>query len=276
MVKSMDDHFHVEKLWVPAGEGVGTVSESTHFLSLADGPATFVEWSASGYKRRRKRVFSGDLWVWPAGQTWWTRREADKACIQLSISAAWLSRVVQASFELVPQVHLRDPLLDQVLRTLATTATLPRNPTTTLYREGLVTTLALHLATHYGQTAAKQRRAAPLSAVQLRRVSGHVSEHLARTISLADLAQIVGLGTSQFSLRFRDTTGQTPYQFVTSVRVERARDLLIAGKHTPAEVAVLTGFADQSHLTRHLRRNLGVTPGALIKQRSLSSGLVRP
>ncbi|RYG53855.1 AraC family transcriptional regulator, partial [bacterium] len=60
--------------------------------------------------------------------------------------------------------------------------------------------------------------------------------------------------------------GQTPHQFVMSLRVDRARELLVAGRHTPTDVAAMTGFADQSHLTRHLRRQLGVTPGALRKQ----------
>lgn len=259
--------FCVEHLWVPAGEGVGTVQDKTHFLSMAEGSPTFVEWSAEGsHKRRRKRVFSGDIWVWPAGQTWWTRRESDKTCIQLSLSSAWLQQVTHSSFELLPQVQLRDLLLAQMLRTLAQTAkTLPQNPTTSLYQESLATTLVLHLVTHYGQTAEKQGGAEPLSAVRLRAISNHITEHLAETISLTDLAGLAGLSASQFSRRFRDTTGHTPHQFVMSMRVERARDLLVAGKHTPVDVAALTGFADQSHLTRHLRRTLGVTPAALIK-----------
>lgn len=263
----MDGDFRIEQLHVPAGEGTGTVEADTHFLSMAGGPATFVEWSADGgYKRRRKRVFAGDIWVWPAGQTWWTRRESDKACIQLSLSSAWLEKVTHSSFELLPQVQLRDLLLAQMLRTLAQTAkTLPQNPTTRLYQESLATTLVLHLVTHYGQAAEKQDGAEPLSTVRLRALSSYIADHLAETISLTDLAGLAGLSTSQFSRRFRDTTGQTPHQFVTSMRVERARDLLVSGRHAPAEVAALTGFADQSHLTRHIRRTLGVTPGALIK-----------
>lgn len=263
----MDGNFHIEQLFVPAGEGVGTVEDETHFISMAEGQTTFVEWSADGsHKRRRKRVFAGDIWVWPAGQTWWTRRESDKTCIQLSLSSTWLQGVTHASFELVPQVQVRDSLLAQMLTTLAKTAkTLPQNPTTKLYQESLATTLVLHLVTHHGQTAAPQSTAAPLSAVRLQAISTYTAEHLAETISLTDLAKLAGLGASQFSLRFRETTGQTPHQFVTSMRVERARDLLVSGRHAPAEVAALTGFADQSHLTRHIRRTLGVTPGALIK-----------
>jgi AraC-like DNA-binding protein len=42
--------------------------------------------------------------------------------------------------------------------------------------------------------------------------------------------------------------------------VERARELLAAGE-PPSAVAWATGFADQSHLTRHFRRAIGVPPG---------------
>lgn len=260
--------FRIEELWVPAGAGAGTVADGTHFLSMAEGRTTFVEWCADGgYKRRRSSVFPGDLWVWPAGQSWWSQPEVGKPCVHLTLSSAWLQRLTQTSTELVPQVQLRDPFLSQVLRVLARTAKdLPQNPTTRLYQESLVSTLALHLMTHHSQAAQKNQAARPLSAAQLQRVSSHVAEHLAQTISLTDLAGVAGLSASQFSRRFRDTTGQTPHRFVTSMRVERARDLLVAGKYTPVEVAALTGFADQSHLTRHVRRTLGVTPGALAKR----------
>ena len=52
-----------------------------------------------------------------------------------------------------------------------------------------------------------------------------------------------------------------PHAYQTHRRVERARALLAAGE-TLSATAWLTGFADQSHLTRHFRRAVGVTPGA--------------
>lgn len=266
----MDRFFRIEQLLVPAGEGVHGAPEDTHLLSMADGPATFIEWEVENSKKRR-RIFSGDLWVVPSGHTGWARREIDSTCIQLFFSPAWFHAVTHASFELTPQAQLRDALLAQVLKALTETAkAFPQNPTTSLYQESLMTTLVLHLVTRYGQTAEPQGRTVPLSSAQLQAVSSYISERLSQTISLMDLAQLVELSVSRFSLRFRDTTGETPHQFVTSMRVERARELLIAGKHVPAEVALLTGFADQSHLTRHVRRVLGVTPRALMK-RSASS-----
>ena len=60
-------------------------------------------------------------------------------------------------------------------------------------------------------------------------------------------------------------TGVTPHQYLIGVRVNNARALLSAGagKRSMADVAEAVGFADQSHLTRHVKRLLGVTPREL-------------
>jgi AraC family transcriptional regulator len=54
--------------------------------------------------------------------------------------------------------------------------------------------------------------------------------------------------------------GLSPYQYVIQCRVERARLLLQRGDLTIEQVALLVGFADQSHLTYHFKRLIGVTP----------------
>lgn len=262
----MDGKFRIERRWFPAGEGIGSTDRSAYFLSMPDSNGTFVEWEAQNNgKRHRNRVIAGDTWVLPPGQAWWSRREAGKTCIQLSLSASWLRQATQSLFEIRSLGILRDPFLAHSLRALADTVnTSPQNPTSALYQESPVTTLALHLVTRYSSDSENpESGVTPLSPNRLRAISNYISERLFETISLIELAEIAGLGISQFSLRFREATGQTPHQFVTAMRVDRARELLIQGRHTPADVAALTGFADQSHLTRHVRRAFGVTPGAL-------------
>jgi AraC-like DNA-binding protein len=84
-----------------------------------------------------------------------------------------------------------------------------------------------------------------------------------RFIDHLDLDTIsAAVGESKFRLlrRFRAVTGMTPHQFLVSMRIAEARRLLAAGL-APAEVAAMTGFADQSHLTRRFRSRIGFTPG---------------
>jgi AraC family transcriptional regulator len=64
---------------------------------------------------------------------------------------------------------------------------------------------------------------------------------------------------------FKRAMGVAPYQYLLQVRVTQARSLISAGGdgRSLAEIATAVGFADQSHLTRHFKRILGITPGQL-------------
>jgi AraC-like DNA-binding protein len=88
----------------------------------------------------------------------------------------------------------------------------------------------------------------------------HLRDTFLETIDLDTLP--ASAGTTKFRLlsRFRAELGVTPHQFLVSVRVAHARRLLAVG--TPvSEAAAVCGFADQSHLTRHFRNRLDITPG---------------
>ena len=58
--------------------------------------------------------------------------------------------------------------------------------------------------------------------------------------------------------------GLAPHEYQVQLRVNRARALLESGE-SAAQAALDSGFADQSHLNRHFRRILGLTPGAYRK-----------
>jgi AraC-like DNA-binding protein/mannose-6-phosphate isomerase-like protein (cupin superfamily) len=91
----------------------------------------------------------------------------------------------------------------------------------------------------------------------------HVS-HLARCVDL-DMRYLISL--------FKLATGVTPHQFQIAMRVELARALL--EQQLPlSEVAARAGFADQSHLNRHFRRQYGFTPGAFRESVVASPGIV--
>jgi AraC family transcriptional regulator len=77
---------------------------------------------------------------------------------------------------------------------------------------------------------------------------------------LTELAALVQISPHYFSQLFKQSTGTTPHKFVISCRVERAKELLLQGQLTIAEVAFIVGFANQSHLNRHFKKILNVTP----------------
>ena len=62
-----------------------------------------------------------------------------------------------------------------------------------------------------------------------------------------------------FSRAFTRSVGVSPYRYVVHLRLQRAVEMVRDGKFGLAEIAVKTGFADQSHLTRWVRRVHGVS-----------------
>jgi AraC-like DNA-binding protein len=94
-----------------------------------------------------------------------------------------------------------------------------------------------------------------------RRVREYVETHLSESIDLAALAAIAGLSVFHFARAFKQTAGVTPHHYLVKRRVERAQEMLARTELPLPEVALATGFSDQSHLARHFRQFLGMTPG---------------
>jgi AraC family transcriptional regulator len=95
----------------------------------------------------------------------------------------------------------------------------------------------------------------------LARLRDYVAAHVGERILVADLAQQAGLSPSRFAHAFSEQVRQSPHQFVLSMRLERATELLRHSQRTPADVAQTCGFASQQHLTNAMRGALGITPG---------------
>ena len=101
----------------------------------------------------------------------------------------------------------------------------------------------------------------PLGRQLLSRVRDLIESDLSAKYTLEDLAEAAGMKRFTFARAFRQECHMSPYAFVLERRVSRAKALLRSG--TPCvEAALLAGFTDQSHLHRHFRRLVGVTPGA--------------
>jgi len=100
-----------------------------------------------------------------------------------------------------------------------------------------------------------------LSPAAMRRVRDYIDAHLSDSIELVELSEIAGLSIFHFARQFKYSEGMTPHHYLVSRRVERAKELLAGTNLSLSEVAFATGFVDQSHLTRHFRQIVGITPG---------------
>jgi AraC-like DNA-binding protein len=109
-----------------------------------------------------------------------------------------------------------------------------------------------------------QMQVAPRTVARVRDYLHSMYQH---QVSIADLAQAAGVSSTQVIRAFSAGTGMPPHAYLVSVRVERAKALLRQG-HSPADVALDTGFYDQSQLTRHFKRITGLTPARFAAQTS--------
>jgi AraC family transcriptional regulator len=94
----------------------------------------------------------------------------------------------------------------------------------------------------------------------LGRLRDYVVTHMDERIEVGALAKIGGRSPFHFTRVFARSVGMTPYRYVVHLRLQRALELMRDGRHGLADIAAATGFADQSHLSRWVRRVYGVSP----------------
>lgn len=93
------------------------------------------------------------------------------------------------------------------------------------------------------------------------RAAEYIDTSFGAVISLDKISNIAGLSRFHFCRAFKKVVGISPHSYQLHRRIQRSKILIRAG--TPlADVAVETGFFDQSHLSRHFKRIVGVSPGA--------------
>ncbi|MGY5775458.1 AraC family transcriptional regulator [Rhizobium sp. LEGMi135b] len=96
---------------------------------------------------------------------------------------------------------------------------------------------------------------------QVRAAHDYLEAHVTRGVGSQELERITGLDRFALARHFRAAFATSPHRFLLMRRLQQAKAMIGAGEPI-AEVAVATGFADQSHLTRHFKKAFGIAPGA--------------
>lgn len=113
------------------------------------------------------------------------------------------------------------------------------------------------------------RRHEPIRDAQL-----NLRENFSAPVSVPDLARLAGLSTSHFSALFRAATGGGVIEYVKTLRMARARELLATTSRSVAEIAALVGYGDAFYFSRQFRTINGCSPSqyrALASRESVDS-----
>ena len=89
----------------------------------------------------------------------------------------------------------------------------------------------------------------------------YIHTHLRYDLSVEALAGMEFLGTSRYRELFRSITGTSPIEYITRLRIERAKDLLTQTDMTVSEVAEAVGYDTRHYFQSLFKRRVGKTPG---------------
>lgn len=107
--------------------------------------------------------------------------------------------------------------------------------------------------------------------IAIRRAVAFMRERLAEPIRTGDIAAAAGLSLTRLHSAFRHRLALTPHAHLASLRLDAAERMLMFTSHSIAEIAIRTGHADQSAMTRALRRERGQTPAEI--RRGMRGGI---
>jgi AraC family transcriptional regulator len=234
------------------------------YLTLED--RTDLEWRSDG-QTVSKLVQPGQISILPASHPYSVKLRAAGGSVVVSLEPKLLTGAaaeqgVFGEVELVWVHGVDDTLLRELV--LALRSELRGTPCDhPAYAQSLASALAAHVVRRYSTDRLRlPRRPGGLTVPTLRATVQFIHENLAGEISIEQLALRANLSAAHFARMFKQSTGLSPHQYLLHCRVARARQLLAGTPSGLAEVASLTGFCDQGHLTRSFRQLLGTTPGA--------------
>lgn len=90
----------------------------------------------------------------------------------------------------------------------------------------------------------------------------YINNNLSSPMTLDDIAKQADINTRYFCSSFKKVFGVSPWQYVITMRLNKASILLINSEKTIREIAYETGFQDEFYFSRCFKKNLGLSPQA--------------
>ena len=96
---------------------------------------------------------------------------------------------------------------------------------------------------------------------RLARVTEYIAANLEGDLTIAHLANVASLSRFHFARAFKAAVGQSPHQYISVHRLERAKELLVRGDESLHEIAIALNFSSQANFTLAFHTGTGMTPG---------------
>ena len=95
----------------------------------------------------------------------------------------------------------------------------------------------------------------------------HMLDHYGDPLTVQAMAKMLGLSTLYFGSLFKRETGFSFRQYLSSIRLNHAEDMLGSGEYNVNEVAIACGFSDVFYFSRVFKENRGIAPSRVLRAR---------
>ncbi len=110
-------------------------------------------------------------------------------------------------------------------------------------------------ASHNVSTKATEKS---LSVIEM--AKEYMQNNYSRDISLDEVSQEVNISPYYFSKIFKEDTGEGFVEYLTRIRIDKAKELLTTTECSMKEICAMVGYADPNYFSRSFKKNVGVTP----------------
>ncbi|WP_299361459.1 AraC family transcriptional regulator [Winogradskyella sp.] len=97
----------------------------------------------------------------------------------------------------------------------------------------------------------------------------YMNDNFTGDINIEMISENANISKFHLIRTFKTVYGKTPYNYLTSLRLNKAVDLINIDKMSLDEVAVASGFGDRRNLTRNFKKNLGYNFSTVLNQKAL-------
>ncbi len=98
------------------------------------------------------------------------------------------------------------------------------------------------------------------SAGLMEQARDYIEKNYHKDISLDDVSRKIGISPYYFSKLFKEDMGEGFVEYLTKIRIEKAKELLSTTEYSMKEICSMVGYADPNYFSRSFKKNVGVTP----------------
>jgi AraC family transcriptional regulator len=242
-----------EYSWIPPGEDSGSTKPHQIGVSFS-GHRNAVHQTAS--RVGESDIAPGSVFLTASEPIRWLSVREVSESLEMYPDPDMLANIAGRRVEVEPVFGGEDPVVVGVASMLKR-AHLQPGSVENLQASALAHLLIRHLLERYAGLRLERSSGTRLDPRTLARIDLFMKSVLAQAISLEDLAAVARMSPFHFNRAFRRSTGLPPHQYLTMLRMERAKGLLLENRKTVEEIAKSVGFRNLSHFRRQFRRFAG-------------------